>query len=48
MHVSALPSRIAIEFPDLKMVGQYSFTKIMESPEAIRKALVAAAGSSEP
>jgi len=40
--------RIALDFPDLKMAGQNSFMKIMESPEAIRKALVAAAGSSEP
>jgi hypothetical protein len=40
--------RIALDFPDLKMVGQNSFMKIMESPEAIRKALVAAAGGTEP
>jgi len=39
--------RIALDFPDLKMAGQNSFMKIMESPEAIRKAL-AAAGGSEP
>lgn len=36
--------RIALSFPDLKMTGQNSFMKIMESPEAIRKALVLAAG----
>jgi hypothetical protein len=40
--------RIALDFPDLKMAGQNSFMKIMESPEAIRKALVAAAGGTEP
>ena len=39
--------RIALDFPDLKMTGQNSFMKIMESPEAIRKALVVAAGSKE-
>lgn len=39
--------RIALDFPDLKMAGQNSFMKIMESPEAIRKALVSAAGGSE-
>lgn len=39
--------RIALNFPDLKMAGQNSFMKIMESPEAIRKALVAAAGGTE-
>ena len=36
--------RIAINFPDLSMMGENSFMKIMDSPEAIRKALVAAAG----
>lgn len=40
--------RIALDFPDLKMVGQNSFMKIMESPEAIRKALAVAAGATEP
>lgn len=40
--------RIALDFPDLKMAGQNSFMKIMASPEAIRKALVSAAGGSEP
>lgn len=39
--------RIALNFPDLKMAGQNSFMKIMESPEAIRKALVVAAGGAE-
>ncbi|MCX7180640.1 MAG: hypothetical protein NTX56_18380, partial [Proteobacteria bacterium] len=39
--------RIALDFPDLKMAGQNSFMKIMESPEAIRKALVSAAGEKE-
>lgn len=36
--------RIAINFPDLSMVGSNSFMNIMSSPEAIRKALVQAAG----
>ncbi|WP_310451003.1 hypothetical protein [Sulfuritalea sp.] len=36
--------RIALSFPDLKMTGQNSFMKIMDSPEAIRKALVATSG----
>ena len=36
--------RIALDFPDLKMAGANSFMKIMESPEAIKKAMVAAAG----
>lgn len=31
--------RIAIDFPDLSMMGSHSFMHIMESPEAIRKAL---------
>jgi hypothetical protein len=39
--------RIALNFPDLKMSGANSFMKIMESPEAIRKAMVAAAGGKE-
>lgn len=39
--------RIALDFPDLKMSGANSFMKIMESPEAIRKAMVAAAGGKE-
>ncbi len=36
--------RIAIDFPDLSMMGSHSFVNIMSSPEAIRKALVLAAG----
>lgn len=36
--------RIAIDFPDLSMMGSNSFMNIMSAPEAIRKALVAAAG----
>ena len=39
--------RIALDFPDLRMSGQNSFMKIMDSPEAIRKALVTAAGGKE-
>jgi len=36
--------RIAIDFPDLSMMGDNSFMKIVESPEAIKKALTKAAG----
>jgi hypothetical protein len=36
--------RIATSFPDLSMMGSNSFMNIMKSPEAIRKALVQAAG----
>ena len=36
--------RIAINFPDLSMMGSNSFMNIMEAPDAIRKALTAAAG----
>ncbi|MBL4614762.1 MAG: hypothetical protein JKY27_07810 [Magnetovibrio sp.] len=36
--------RIAINFPDLSMMGDNSFMRIMASPEAIRKALTLAAG----
>ena len=36
--------RIAIDFPDLSMMGANSFMNIMSSPEAIRKALVQTAG----
>jgi hypothetical protein len=39
--------RIALSFPDLKMSGSNSFMKIMESPEAIKKAMTAAAGGKE-
>jgi hypothetical protein len=31
--------RIAIDFPDLSMMGKNSFMNIMKAPEAIRKAL---------
>jgi hypothetical protein len=36
--------RIAIDFPDLSMVGAHSFMNIMGTPEAIRKALQQAVG----
>jgi len=36
--------RIAIDFPDLSMMGDNSFMNIVESPEAIKKALTAVAG----
>jgi len=39
--------RIAETFPDLAMMGANSFMNIMKSPEAIRKALVQAAGGKE-
>lgn len=39
--------RIALDFPDLSMMGANSFMNIMSSPEAIRKALVQAAGGKE-
>ena len=39
--------RIAINFPDLSMMGANSFMNIMGSPDAIRKALTAAAGGEE-
>lgn len=39
--------RIAESFPDLKMSGSNSFMKIMESPEAIKKAMIQAAGGKE-
>jgi len=38
--------RIAINFPDLKMMGSNSFFKIMCAPDAIEEALMAAAGHS--
>ena len=37
--------RIAINYPELKMVGKNSFLNIMCAPEAIEKALEAAAGN---
>jgi len=44
--VYALPAkfRIAINFPDLSMMGSHSFLSIMCAPKSIRKALAAAAG----
>jgi hypothetical protein len=39
--------RIATSFPDLSMMGSHSFMNIMKSPEAIRKALVQAAGGKQ-
>lgn len=36
--------RIAIDFPDLSMMGSHSFMNIMDSPAAIEKALILAAG----
>lgn len=36
--------RIAINFPDLSMMGQHSFMNIMDSPHAIEGALIQAAG----
>ncbi len=36
--------RMAVHFPDLKMMGANSFMKLMSSPEAIRKALTLAVG----
>ena len=37
--------RIAINFPDLGMVGSHGFTSIMCAPDSIRKALQEAAGA---
>jgi hypothetical protein len=39
--------RIAASFPDLTMMGDNSFMKIMESPEAIKKALAGTAGDKD-
>jgi hypothetical protein len=36
--------RIAINFPDLSMMGKHSFMNIMQSPAAIERALTLAAG----
>ncbi len=36
--------RMAVHYPDLKMMGQNSFMNIMASPKAIEEALTAAAG----
>jgi len=38
--------RMAVHYPDLKMMGQNSFMNIMPSPGAIQKALTAVAGGS--
>lgn len=45
-EVIALPGRyrIAVFFPDTRMVGKHGFTKIMSSPGGIKKALEAASG----
>jgi hypothetical protein len=37
--------RIAVNFPDLGMVGEHGFTSIMCAPDSIRKALQEAAGA---
>jgi len=37
--------RMAVHYPDLKMMGKNSFMNIMPSPNAIQKALAAAAGA---
>lgn len=39
--------RIAINFPDLSMMGSNSFMNIMPTPKAIRKALTAVAGGED-
>lgn len=39
--------RIAINFPDLAMMGANSFMNIMKTPEAIRKALLQTAGGKD-
>jgi hypothetical protein len=39
--------RIAASFPDLSMMGDNSFMKIMESPDAIKKALAYSAGDKD-
>lgn len=39
--------RMAVHYPDLKMMGANSFMNIMPSPNAIQKALAAAAGGSQ-
>jgi hypothetical protein len=36
--------RMAVHFPDLKMMGQNSFMKLMKSPDAIHKALTETVG----
>jgi hypothetical protein len=39
--------RMAVHYPDLKMMGKNSFMNIMPSPNAIQKALAAVAGGGE-
>jgi uncharacterized protein (DUF302 family) len=39
--------RMAVHYPDLKMMGSNSFMNIMPSPNAIQKALTAAAGGEQ-
>ncbi len=39
--------RMAVSYPDLKMMGSNSFMNIMPSPSAIQKALTAVAGGSD-
>jgi uncharacterized protein (DUF302 family) len=39
--------RMAVSYPDLKMMGAHSFMGIMQSPSAIQKALTAVAGGSD-
>lgn len=39
--------RIAINFPDLSMMGENSFMRIQPAPEAIRKAMLRTAGGKE-
>ncbi len=48
-HVFALSARfrIAASFPDLSMMGENSFMRIMESPDAIKKALAYTAGDKD-
>ncbi len=45
-YALAAKFRIAINFPDLSMMGSHSFVSIMCAPKAIKKALTAAAGGS--
>lgn len=36
--------RIAVDFPDLRMTGEHGFTRLMATPDAIRKTLTEVAG----
>ena len=36
--------RLALHFPDIRMVGDHGFTKILSTPDAVRKSLTLAAG----